>query len=1852
MKRFFKKFGKIAGYALVYVIITLGTAVGVIFLSSPGSKKGPGSDELYIAPQLSHIYENFTMVKALKINLDAAIETPTDVINLSLAADLDMGEGLSSIEAEGSILLFLNDETLQIDFTFADMNLYLEMLNGKFVVETNNLGDSLGSLMSILNVEIPDLGFDMGSLDVDMILSMLSNLEEVKSEDRITLNISVPVIGNLQLICDLKYNIKSFNLPKTEISEGTTIEVQSELDYPEEIIVDSPTEPGYINATHLFGVAESVLGYLNKDEIGFDIDVSYNDFNIKGNLSANLNEFASKITLDVLDRPLNLIAQDNVIYLEYGNINFKFALANSNLVTDLISKHFGVEIPLNEVISILTSLKAGNFMEIVGGLNLGSGQPSTKLSDIDLSIIERFEKINSTYYLTIRGIGELEIGVYEKELSSLSFVGFGANANLRMTQPSSLDLAYAKEAYLDVAEFIPVLDAAIETTKYDNFAGKVDLSIGEEKLELTLLLSKDNGLKVHAETAFMGQNIVVDIVNSTLYLQVSDIKLSATLEDVEAIKDFLKNVVGFTMPEQDMNDLIEQLKQIIDPTINPKLFKSVVKLDNTLAITLFNDMTIGVQYDKTINGFMAKYNDIQVVAQITATDTALPMPEITTEDYAPVTDLLGKASALLDYLKGGTYYGEIYLDYQDYNIQGVINYDANELSAALTASVQGIDIEIKFIDNIVYLAIADIRIKFALSDIETVLEFINNNFGIDLSTTINDLIENLKNSSNNKTFDIKELIENLYISYVNNNLIVRIPELSAAINFNGNELASIQIAVNEPKLSATVNILSAVSPIIINGQYMNVTDLLPIIEAVKNTIETKQFNIVADAQVYEKKETIFETKDAQLQIDLTDGLSFYGNVDVIGKTNHALELSLYEDYLYANYNGLLLKINSTDLQELLVIVMQMFGIDTSFIPSFAGATDGIDLDMDSISGFATKLLPNLDMSNPLSLVKLIKSISTNNGTLEIVINGSMISTNERAENMTIQIVTNGNKLTGLKLINFYTGVSNEEHFNLDIRFEEFAGVTTPNTSMNYVDISGSNEIIKAALNMVTYRDFELAGNLNIDMSIPVLSNLHIEIPLNVKAKIVDGKPEVFIAIEKIPVVHPLVYNLNNDTNWGYNKVNTLNVATMKSSGETRCLYIHYKDGEVYFYRTEKNTSGETYEKKLKAPMETVMSDILYYVQWGTGFNDTIINAIRESMAKEHTIDLGNIIRSFTSTNDGCQIVLNMTEISGDKNMGDMTLSLGLIDHTSTIDGQTSTKKVIGLVGFKMNMPFTDSIQLDMQTPQDNPLKLVNFGKPVDFTNFYQFVNNYEYADNIEMEAYGGNWEKASEREFTVKFVTNSPNTEADIVGVQGTTFALPYYPNYQASTATEYDLYEFAGWYTTSNFTPGTEYTEGVISRGNLTLYAKWNSLESSRTVTYYDYYGKLISSQYAQVGTKLNGTAAEFVYEKIGDKLYTKKFTGWADEDGFKLTVVPEDSTALYAQYEVVRTQTEYTLFVNTGVAPEQSPILVLDGEDATKSLPNYSVDLTIGEKIYQFADWYLDEDFTTLFDGIMPQHDLTVYAKWIEVEGSVLRIIDNGVEVCNKTIVAGMQVNLPNSVKVNSDTKWYLDQEFTQATTLPEVMGEEDLTLYIRNKYTANYTYYVNENGVHTQKNGSVSLYQGETFTLPQQNAYEINYDLDRNGEKDKLIAYLFNGYDYNGTTVSGTIAMTNSDMDLTSKLTTKEANWCKVNFVVEWAVPSGTIASWWKQKQAPTQIAPVFVLEDSSITGVTLSYRDSLIDESIKTKDMNTTCKYSYAATYSYHAVNYNTTGCHNYGTGSGKASTTAINSNITLYVEWDD
>ena len=130
---------------------------------------------------------------------------------------------------------------------------------------------------------------------------------------------------------------------------------------------------------------------------------------------------------------------------------------------------------------------------------------------------------------------------------------------------------------------------------------------------------------------------------------------------------------------------------------------------------------------------------------------------------------------------------------------------------------------------------------------------------------------------------------------------------------------------------------------------------------------------------------------------------------------------------------------------------------------------------------------------------------------------------------------------------------------------------------------------------------------------------------------------------------------------------------------------------------------------------------------------------------------------------------------------------------------------------------------------------------------------------------------------------------------------------------------------------------------------------------------------------------------------------------------------------------------------------------------------------------------------------------------------------------------------------------------------MPEENLTLFVRNKYeltvTSNYGEVINS---------KISLYQGESYTLPNQASYY--YD-----DKETIrIDYTFNGYK---SSVQIDYFMPNENIEIYADWSVLEREYFTITFDTRWYIPIGWVSEG-ILVSAPTEVKPVKVLEGESL------------------------------------------------------------------------
>lgn len=1389
-----KKFFKIASYALLYVLITFASAFAVIFLVPPPSSNGGANNKdnaVAIPRQFSQILDRLTTAEGLDVFLQADIETQTNNYSIIVDALVNLENGFENLSADGNIEVKINDDIFNVGLSYSKNVLYFDMLNGKFKIETKNIMDSVNKVLEILNVELPEMEFDMSSLDVNALLGMLGNLEEKKYDNSILIKLDFPIIGEIFIDCDLNYQINSFSIPEQNIDDKAKIKVTSNFDY-RKVEVENPAVEEYIDISDLFVIAESVLETLSKEEIGLNLNLKYNDLSLNAFLSANLKKLDSKLTIaNILGYDLNLIAINNVIYLELGNIKLSYSLENVKPIEELLSKQFGIEIPLEKVTGILVALNQGNLVESIGQLFPEGNK--IDINSIDLSILEGFEKVDERYSFDIKGIGTIGCTITGDKLEDLSFSGFGIDASVKLENPKEISLAHDSSEYLNMESILPALDAALSTFKNTNFNGSFVIEIGNKKYIADYQLSLDGQEKyAHFVTEIFGQKVAVIVENENVYLQLSNVKIKANLSDIALINEFIKNNFASEEGNKVIEVLLEKVKTILNPEKYPALITSIENKAGILSMTTLGDGNIDILYSETIDAIKFSFEEVKGQLSINATKQPIEKIEVDESEYLSVENLLAFAQNALDYIRNGEYYIDAYINFEGIEISALINYDEKGLSALLAISYQQLNATIKLVNKKLYLEIGENYLMFDPQDIGLVIEFIKSNLGIDVYEKLQEILGIMPLSDEvdlemNFRENLESILTSLNLSATKEAIVLEILGGKIGINIADDFISSIEVEMND--ISAKINVESTPNEIQLDKTYTNISEILPYLQMLINYVSSEQYYLQASADVFENGEIIYTTDDARIEFDMTEKVKLYAAVKVSGRDNHSMEVFYHEDTLYANYNEFLLKINGKDLGEIVSLLLQMAGVDPNILPFLSEAAGDLkDFNLSSLS------LPSISISPAqiASVLGMFKGIEIANNTLSF-------NLNLFGEIGKISIVTDGENLQAITFDNI--AVSNAQKFNLEINCLEFNGVQTPDKSKNWVDISGSNELIKAILNMIDVKDFEIAGTFNVDMIVTQMN-----VPFNLKLKLVDGKPEMMMVLGPIPAKKILV-NINQDAPKGYNS-------------DDRTAYIYYKDEYVYIHRSEKNAA---YQKKTKVHYSEFMKDPMSYLQYIVGLDDWIMDLIYERMnaTREVEFDVSKIIREFKVSEDkmNFDITLDLKVLSGNKDLDKISLGFKIVKNDQL------DKNVINNISFGMNVPFTSTFGLNMAA---NDITL-DVTKNLDMTQMYEFIQNYDYNENEQWEIIDGNANKSKIKTYTIVLNENGGEDVADITAEFGAEIALPTFADRTSDDLVnmERNTLRFAGWYEDEAFTHA--FTEKTMPRFGATLYAKWELISSER---------------------------------------------------------------------------------------------------------------------------------------------------------------------------------------------------------------------------------------------------------------------------------------------------------------------------------------------------------------------------------------------------------------------------------------
>ncbi len=359
--------------------------------------------------------------------------------------------------------------------------------------------------------------------------------------------------------------------------------------------------------------------------------------------------------------------------------------------------------------------------------------------------------------------------------------------------------------------------------------------------------------------------------------------------------------------------------------------------------------------------------------------------------------------------------------------------------------------------------------------------------------------------------------------------------------------------------------------------------------------------------------------------------------------------------------------------------------------------------------------------------------------------------------------------------------------------------------------------------------------------------------------------------------------------------------------------------------------------------------------------------------------------------------------------------------------------------------------------------------------------------------------------------------------------------------------YTFVGWYSDATLETEIISTEGIYE--NISVYAKWQI--NTYTISYV-----------ANGGIHSNTTTSYDINNNVTFTDATKEgytFIGWYLEDTFETLVTSTEgiyeNITLYAKFEAH--EFNVTLDANGGTFNDiknkityiSNNEVYYEHEYGKEDVIEYIVPRKEG---YVFAGWYLDEEYTQVFDWNSDlTHDVIIYAKWFEYSGNGVlytgetsdTIVGTSKDGANKLYFAYVPL-VSETIKIYSnslgDTYGYLcdSDKKTIAFNDDNLSNRNFLITYT---VTAGTLYYISPCGFSGNVEMTVTI-EGTAFPIPSGKGaivtdkldYVVAYDEIGSFDIATRVGYEFIGWytssdEYVDTTVAWNIQ---NDVELFAK------------------------------------------------------------------------------------------------------------------------
>ncbi len=1673
---------------------------------------------------------------------------------------------------------YVSVDGLNLAFEKADIISIVEKALSQFDIDTN---------FDFANVKIE-------KADIEKMVGLLKDLKINKTQsgyDLVYGDHTVKVGLNDGDISSLQYN--------------DLVSVEFEMQAPQFETIDKDIYQ-YVDVSveNITRLIDEVKSYIDGKTYCFDIVASYKDYTVSGFVGLKDNLLNGHLESRVYGKDVCIDIIANELFVKVDDLKIKCVLSDYDKVRVLLQDKFGIVLPKMDFENkdIFEKSDKTNKEEIT----------VDKIQDLfkDFSISNYGMMLVVEYKDYV-----IKIDLADYNVNSIKLNGFGTDI---IVTPVEYKTTSVSGEYIEASGLINFANEIIEYIDASEYY--FDIDVQYDKYHVVGWIGLDNGHIVgHLDTVVLNKNLQIDILDDVLYIDFDGLRLKCVFADYGKIKDLFESEWDIILPELNLLDPLSMIPKTDFDMSKIAGIIDKISISNIGQILTVNYDSIKAVIDLTdykLNKVVLSMDRLSATVKPTSPQTA-----VVENEYIDIASLTKVAKAVNKSMANMTMSGVLKVDIvfgdeeNHLDINYGITYQDKDLKAYANFTFKGIEVNVYYTDETLYFDVVGMKFYANISDYKDIIAWLNERF--DLNINVDDLENGLNKGLDDISLDFIKSWE-ISDSHVKANIFDKV-----TIDVDYSDTIDKVVFMTDTK-SATI-ICKSFDPVVFesidNTEYSKYTVVTNTIDDILNTIKKKSFNISATARAYENG-SISHKADVSLVFDFASHFKAFGfaNVQNVNDPNSSIELMASwdkdngvdtRDYLFVDFNGMKLKVNADALKEMVSLALQVFGVS----PSVLGFLDDVNDDFIIESDNLNAIMPNLDMGNPLNMLRYIKSLSLKDSIFTMVLDGSFFG--DGVDDMQIILHTNNGTISGLDLNNIYVGGS--KTFNLNILLNPFVSVNSVSDKSSFMDLSNASELLKAFVNTSANHSYHIKGKVKLNIiGIDGLATVGVDAGITLDD---DKKVTADVTLSNYPL---------------YLGVNTAYSNYSAPVNRMRTINMRFKGGYVYVKINDaKYLTAKAQERVTKVPVSYMLENLDHYMQYILGFTDSIQSKIVEAVtaSKNYTgkTNYGNILLGYDYLNRKHTITLNLKELAHNDQVNTMEIGLTTINNR-----QTNRKDM--LYRLDINVKLLDD-KISILTDDSNNLKLIDLNSVYDMSATNSYISGYTFDTFGEYSKEGnGSYSKQNNNSVKVSFYT----LEGKSLGsVNGHTCDEIVYPSIERTLA---DGRVFKGWYYYSDDakTKLKEWNETRMPLNNIDLYAVW---ENIYTVT-------------LQNGTEVVDTFTLFKGERhtlnaLDDRFVEKdgvrsgqKFAGWYDGLIRRTEIVAktqdvtlkahwEDSTYYQVKFVDGETTTEKWVRANETLAldPKSNYISTIDGE----------------EVVYEWRGWYLDDQETS---EIVVDRPITLVARWqicsIDMTRK-LNIYDGDTLLSSTPQLVDYLVNVPAIEKINDETLFYLDKEFSTPYEFG-FMPDYDLNVYIQNVYTITIKYYDSiTNGVVKTATKQVLVRQGESLVDVYPDASrlatgknasgQLVYMYDDTQNKTKEVTYTYLGL------IGKVDIMPNSDIEVEEDWEKSERQYFDIVFDTEYRYhPLGMTR--FNQKE----------YKDAPFTPSALREKEgTYIDLSGSSYKPSCSIALSKWTTYHYNCSGWSLSVPNDASNGGGMQSYTvnsgdANNGTITLYVCW--